>query len=220
MSRQQQTKNVAGGWPRRWLCCKLSQTMRLPDDSDAITPVEDLFVYHIFGEPPALRQWQTRPETYALEVRGLIGRPRTFSLRQIRESFAPVSDIFVLQCMTRVHWGRVRVNGVQLLDILEAVEPNPAAFKVALFGGEGFTTDLFVEEVSAEPDRFILAYEMNGQPLTADHGYPLRVVAEGKYAYKWCKWLTAIELVDHDFKGHYEGKRGWSDQATRGLPVF
>jgi DMSO/TMAO reductase YedYZ molybdopterin-dependent catalytic subunit len=100
------------------------------------------------------------------------------------------------------------------------VKPKLAALKIGLFGGEGFTTDLFVEEVKAEPDRFILAYEMNGQPLTADHGYPLRVVAEGKYAYKWCKWLTTIELTDRDFKGHYEGKRGWSDRATRGLPVF
>ena len=194
--------------------------MRFPEDTNETTPVRALFVYHIFGEPQALKQWLVRPETYSLEIRGLVAYPQSFTLPEIRVSFAPVSDFVVLQCMTRVHWGRMRVKGVRLLDVLKAVEPKPAAFKVALFGGEGFTTDLFVEEVSAEPGRFILAYEMNGLPLTADHGYPLRVVVEGKYAYKWCKWLTAIELVDYDFKGHYEGKRGWSDKATRGLPVF
>jgi DMSO/TMAO reductase YedYZ molybdopterin-dependent catalytic subunit len=194
--------------------------MRFPEDSDEITEVKDLFVYHIFGEPRSLRQWQARPEAYSLEVRGLVARPQSWTLAEIRESFEPVSAAVVLQCMTRVHWGRIRVKGVRLQDLLKDAKPKSDAKKIAFSGGEGFTTDLSVEEVGAEPDRFILAYEMNGQPLTADHGYPLRVVAEGKYAYKWCKWLTAVELTDRDFKGHYEGKRGWSDRATRGLPVL
>jgi len=58
-----------------------------------------------------------------------------------------------------------------------------------------------------------------GEPLTGDHGFPVRITADGKYGYKWCKWLVEIELVDYDHKGHYEGKGRWSDQATRGNPV-
>ncbi len=61
---------------------------------------------------------------------------------------------------------------------------------------------------------------MNGAPLAPEHGFPVRAVADGKYAYKWCKWLTSIEAVAHDIKGHYEGVRGWSDAATRGVPVI
>jgi DMSO/TMAO reductase YedYZ molybdopterin-dependent catalytic subunit len=193
--------------------------VRLPEDTDGITPVKDLFVYHIFGEPPALRDWRARPEDYRLEIRGLVGSPRSLSVEDIRNEFEPVSGVVILQCMTRIHWGRVRVKGARLLDVVDSSGPEPDARKAAIFGGEGFTTDLFLDEIRREPERFLLAYEMNGRPLTDDHGFPLRVVAEGKYAYKWCKWLTRIEIVDYNFKGHYEGKRGWSDKATRGEPV-
>lgn len=55
--------------------------------------------------------------------------------------------------------------------------------------------------------------------LPPDHGFPLRLTADGKYGFKWCKWLTEVEVVDYDYKGHYEGKGGWSDAGTRGQPV-
>ena len=61
---------------------------------------------------------------------------------------------------------------------------------------------------------------MNGEPLPADHGFPVRATADGRYGYKWCKWLSAVELVDYDFKGHYEGRRRWSDAGIRGQPVM
>ena len=60
---------------------------------------------------------------------------------------------------------------------------------------------------------------MNDEPLTVDHGFPLRLTADGKYGYKWLKWVTVIDLVSEDYKGHYEGKRGWSDEAIRGQRV-
>ena len=55
--------------------------------------------------------------------------------------------------------------------------------------------------------------------VASEHGFPIRLTADGKYGYKWCKWLSQIEVVDHDYKGHYEGKRRWSDEATRGTKV-
>jgi len=73
--------------------------------------------------------------------------------------------------------------------------------------------------VRESPDSFLLAYAMNEEPLGLEHGFPVRMASDGKYGYKWPKWLCAVELVDHDFKGHYEGRRGWSDVGTRGRPV-
>jgi DMSO/TMAO reductase YedYZ molybdopterin-dependent catalytic subunit len=194
--------------------------MSRPEDTDGITPVGELFVYQIFGIPAALEDWQIRPSTYSLNVRGLVDTPASLSLKDITEKFPPVSAVTILQCMTIVHWGRVEVRGARLADVLEQVGIQSGAVKAAFRGGEGFTTDLSVREIQADPSKFILAYEMNGEPLTAEHGYPVRLIADGKYGYKWCKWLTGIELVDFDFKGHYEGKRGWSDAARRGEPVY
>ena len=193
--------------------------MSTPENTSGLTSVEDLFTYHIFGLPGELEQWQDDVDTFGLAVTGMVDTPATFSFEEIRNGFPAVSGDMVLQCMTNVHWGRVHITGARLLDVLNHVGIAPEAAKVALHGAEGFATDLHAGEVRQRPDAFVLAYAMNGDPLTPDHGFPLRLAADGKYAYKWCKWLTKIEVVGHDFKGHYEGNRGWSDDATRGRPV-
>ena len=193
--------------------------MRLPEDAPGITATEELFRYDIFGLPAELRQWSKDPSLFRLKVGGCVGRERTFSMWELRDSFEPANAETVLQCMTRVHWGRVLIRGARLWEVLQACGIQPQAEKIALHGAEGFSTDLFLREIAEEPERFLLVYEMNGEPLTGEHGFPLRVAAIGKYAYKWCKWLTEISVLNYDFKGHYEGNRGWSDTATRGARV-
>jgi len=193
--------------------------MRLPNDDASITPITELFTYHIFGLPGELKRWQERISDYSLAVTGLVKRPLRLSLRQLGEEFEAVSGDMILQCMTNVHWGRVRFTGARLLDALEYAGCLEKAYKVAFHGADGFDTDLRLTEIRERPDAFLLAYVMNGMPLTPEHGFPLRMTADGRYGFKWCKWLDKIELVDYDYKGHYEGNRGWSDKGTRGQPV-
>jgi len=190
-----------------------------PEDDLRITPVEELFSYHIFGTPRNLSRWQKDSGKYVLSVMGLVNTPLELSLHQLRNEFEPAASDMILQCMTNVHWGRVRFAGARLLDVLERAGLAPGGTKVALRGGEGFTTDLWIDDLRQEPDAFLLAYAMNGEPLPADHGFPVRATADGRYGFKWCKWLTEIEVVDYDYKGHYEGRRRWSDAAIRGRPV-
>jgi DMSO/TMAO reductase YedYZ molybdopterin-dependent catalytic subunit len=193
--------------------------MSLPEDVPGITATEELFRYDIFGLPAELRQWSKDPSRFRLKVDGCVERESTFALEQLQSGFEQEEVESVLQCMTRVHWGRVQIRGPRLWEVLQACGVLPQAQKIAFRGAEGFSTDLLVREVAEEPERFLLVYEMNGEPLTGEHGFPLRVAAIGKYAYKWCKWLVRISALDYDFKGHYEGKRGWSDTATRGERV-
>ncbi|MBM4044667.1 MAG: hypothetical protein FJ279_06095 [Planctomycetes bacterium] len=193
--------------------------MALPEDDPRLTPLSELFVYHIFGLPKELKRWQKNIGAYQLRVTGLVERPTRLTLSQVRDEFKPVSADMVLQCMTNVHWGRIHFTGPRLLDVLEQAGIRKEARKIALRGAEGFDTDLRLEDIRQRPDAFLLAYAMNDAPLTADHGFPLRVTADGKYGYKWCKWLVEVEVVDYDYKGHYEDKRRWSDAATRGQPV-
>ncbi|MBN2552721.1 MAG: molybdopterin-dependent oxidoreductase [Spirochaetales bacterium] len=193
--------------------------MSLPEDVPGITAVEHLFRYDIFGLPAELGRWSRDNSLFRLKVDGCVEREGAFSLLELRNDFEPVETESVLQCMTRVHWGRVLLRGARLYEVLQACGIRPQVRKIAFHGAEGFSTDLFLREVVEEPERFLLVYEMNGEPLTGEHGFPLRIAAIGKYAYKWCKWLVRISLLDYDFKGHYEGKRGWSDAATRGERV-
>lgn len=193
--------------------------MSLPEDVPGITAIEHLFRYDIFGLPAELGQWSRDASLFRLKVDGCVERENTFSIAELRSDFEPVEVESVLQCMTRVHWGRVLLRGARLREVLHTCGIRPQARKIAFRGAEGFSTDLFLREVVEEPERFLLVYEMNGEPLTGEHGFPLRIAAIGKYAYKWCKWLVRISLLDYDFKGHYEGKRGWSDAAARGTRV-
>jgi hypothetical protein len=57
-------------------------------------------------------------------------------------------------------------------------------------------------EKAIDPDT-ILAFEMNGKPLTAEHGFPIRVVAPGWASDSWVKWLTKIDVLDHEFDGFW-----------------
>ena len=53
---------------------------------------------------------------------------------------------------------------------------------------------------------------MNGVPLPSDHGFPARIIVPGIYGMKNVKWLKELELVDYDYKGHWQ-KEGWPDTA-------
>ena len=138
---------------------------------------------------------------------------------QLYNNLKPISADMILQCMTNVHWGHIHFKGARLLDVLEFAGVRKDAYKVVFHGADGFSTNLRVDEIRKQQDAFLLAYAMNGDPLTLEHGFPLRMTANQRYGYKWPKWVVKIELVDYDYKGHYEGKRGWSDEGMRGQPV-
>ena len=193
--------------------------MALPEQDDRITPVEELFTYHIFGVPDQVRQYQEDASSYELTIGGLVDQELHLSLEEIRDGFDQVSGVMILQCMTDVHWGRLRFTGARLLEVLERAGIGDDAYKAAVKAAEGFDTNLRLEEIRERPDAFLLAHSMNDEPLTVDHGFPLRLTADGKYGYKWLKWVTVIDVVAEDYRGHYEGKRGWSDEAIRGQRV-
>ena len=58
----------------------------------------------------------------------------------------------------------------------------------------------------------MLAYSMNGVPLPIGHGFPVRAYIPNIYGMKNVKWLTGLELVNYDYKGHWQ-QQSWSDTA-------
>ena len=97
-------------------------------------------------------------------------------------------------------------TGVSLRFLLETAGISPDAVKVAFHASDGFTTDLTIEDAMRED--IILAYEKDGVPLDEI----VRLVAPGKWGYKWIYEITVIELVDYDFLGYWENF-GYSDAA-------
>src|SRR5437588_12901569 len=115
-----------------------------------------------------------------------------------------------IHCVTR--WSRFDTSfrGVHWRELAELVRPEPSARFVVAHAEQGFTSNVplaFLEHADA-----LLAYEADGEPLTLDHGWPLRLVIPGKYFWKSAKWLRAIELRSTDQPGFWE-RYGYHNEA-------
>jgi hypothetical protein len=86
----------------------------------------------------------------------------------------------------------------------------PGATRARFEAADGYVTSVDLAWIAGPG--VLLAYEMNGEPLPAAHGYPLRLLMPGLYGQKNPKWITRIEFVDRVEPGFWE-KQGWSDTA-------
>jgi DMSO/TMAO reductase YedYZ molybdopterin-dependent catalytic subunit len=98
-----------------------------------------------------------------------------------------------------VHWAGVRFG-----DLLALAEPLPAARAIRFVSLEAPYNDSLTLRQATLPD-VMLAYELDGKPLTRAHGSPARVVIPEMYGYKGVKWLTRMELVASQPTGYWEG---------------
>jgi hypothetical protein len=83
--------------------------------------------------------------------------------------------------------------------------------EVRFHAADGYATSVPLERI-AHPDT-LLAYVMNGYPLSQELGFPLRILIPGLYGQKMPKWLTRLEVITEPFLGFYESA-GWSNEAT------
>jgi DMSO/TMAO reductase YedYZ molybdopterin-dependent catalytic subunit len=115
-----------------------------------------------------------------------------------------------IHCVTR--WSRfdTQFEGVHWRELAALVEPNATARFAIAHAEAGFTSN--VPLAYLEDDQALLATHADGEPLTPDHGYPLRLVIPGKYFWKSAKWLRAIELSSIDKPGFWE-RYGYHNDA-------
>jgi len=107
-----------------------------------------------------------------------------------------------IHCVT--HWSRFdnRFTGVLFTEVMKLVTPKPAAHFAILCGENGYTTNLPLEDLM-KPDT-IFAFEHDGETLTADHGYPLRLIVPHLYLWKSVKWARGFALTETDQPGFWE----------------
>lgn len=155
---------------------------------------------------------------WKLDIGGLIKNPTSLSYDDILK-MPQISVFATLETISNPPGGKLKGNatwtGVPFDYILELADLDENVLEVIFYSEDGYSTSLTIDEVSKEG--VMLSYRMNGKPLIAEHGFPVRMVVPGKYGMKWPKWINKIEFVDYDYKGYWE-QRGWSDYAGRDRP--
>ena len=149
------------------------------------------------------------PATWDLRVIGLVARPLRFTWDEFR-TLPLVERRGDLHCVSR--WSKLdnRWQGVSLNVVLERAGVLPGARFVLFRCEAGYTTSIPLEV--ARSDDVLLAVAHDGAPLSPAHGFPVRAVIPGRYAWKSAKWVRAIELLEEDQLGFWE-RHGYSNRA-------
>lgn len=141
------------------------------------------------------------PHTWDFRIFGLVDEPQHFSWEEFGR--LPQSEVLAdMHCVTR--WSRFanRWGGVLASDLALTVKPRPEARHVMVHAEQGYTANLPLADFLRPATIFALRH--NGEPLAADHGYPLRLVVPHLYAWKSVKWVRAIEFLDRETPGFWE----------------
>src|SRR5215207_2502076 len=181
------------------------------------------------------------PETFRLEIGGAVEKPISVSLDDLqarprtaeRVTFEcagngralleprPVSQPWLTEAVGTAEWG-----GTPLALLLEEVGASRNAIEL-LFGAldrgiEGGEAQTYERALPIQEAReAILAYDMNGEPLPPQHGFPLRLVVPGWYGMQNVKWLSGITVLEEPFDGYQNavGYRMYGADGKPGEPV-
>jgi len=147
--------------------------------------------------------------TWDFRVWGEVEQPLTLTWDELSQ--LPTREVTEdIHCVTR--WSRfdTTFGGVLWSELAARVDPKPSARFAIAHAEQGFTANVPASFLEAEGA--ILATHADGEPLTSEHGWPLRLVIPGKYFWKSAKWLRGIELSAADQPGFWE-RYGYHNDA-------
>jgi DMSO/TMAO reductase YedYZ molybdopterin-dependent catalytic subunit len=169
------------------------------------TPSRSWPVLH-YGPVPRFR-----PETWDLRVFGATAadEPTTWRYDDVRA--LPRTEVVAdLHCVTKFSILGVRWGGMPTTSVLELVPPAPEATHVLVWAEYGYSANLRIDDL-ADPST-LLATHRDGEALTPERGWPLRLVVPRRYAWKGPKWVRGIEYLVGDRRGFWE-ERGYHNGA-------
>jgi DMSO/TMAO reductase YedYZ molybdopterin-dependent catalytic subunit len=185
-----------------------------------IVPKERFFAIQHFGSP------EIDASTYRLKVSGMVKQPKQFSLTDLRgmRSTELTAGYECSGNSARSMQGlssNGRWTGVRLSSVLKQLGVQPQAREVVFFGADHGTQDVVFRQQTFKLDQQfgrsmtlenamkpepLLAYALNGEPLTRQHGFPLRLIVPGWYGVANVKWLAEVHLQEARYLGNYQAR--------------
>jgi len=141
------------------------------------------------------------PERCDFRVYGAVDAPVRWTWSEFN-ALPKVKRHSDFHCVTR--WSRFDNDweGVAFREVLERVKLKAGARYVLVHAEQGFTANVPLADLDRE--EVLLATHHDGQPLSPEHGYPLRLIVPHLYAWKSVKWVRGIEFLDQDAPGFWE----------------
>jgi DMSO/TMAO reductase YedYZ molybdopterin-dependent catalytic subunit len=147
--------------------------------------------------------------TWTFQINGLVDRPTTWTWDEIHAlpSSTYEGDI---HCVTT--WSKLEMafTGVSIDTLLALAGPQAAATHVLASCHTGYTTNLPLADVTG--GKAWVAFEADGKPLERQHGGPARLLVPHLYFWKSAKWVSGLELLDHNEPGFWE-RNGYHDRG-------
>jgi DMSO/TMAO reductase YedYZ molybdopterin-dependent catalytic subunit len=185
----------------------------------AFTPRDQFFTTQHYGHP------QVDPATYHLKITGLVDKPRSYSLDDLRRmGGAELVAGFECSGNRRPLQGLCsngKWTGIRLKTLLDQADVKSEAREIVFFGADHseeeveFRTQKYKVEqqygrslsrdkaLSSEP---FLAYALNGEPLTRHQGFPVRLLVPGWYGAPNVKWLSQIHAQEEQYLGKFQAR--------------
>ncbi|MEU8000957.1 molybdopterin-dependent oxidoreductase [Catellatospora sp. NPDC049111] len=172
------------------------------------TPNQDFYRVDI-----ALTVPRVDPRQWTLQLTGMVDRPTELTFDDLLKQQLIERDI-TLNCVSNEvggpYVGNARWLGVPLAPLLRAAGVQAGADQIVARGADGVTIGTPVATVLDGRDA-MLALGMNGRPLPAEHGFPVRMLTPGLYGYVGAaKWITSLELATFSSFDAYWVQRGWA----------
>lgn len=161
-----------------------------------------------------------QPERWDFRIDGLVESPKRLTWDEFR-ALPQIEDKSDFHCVTR--WSRLNNlwKGVLFTTVFGLVKPKPGVEHVHVLAEEGYTSNIPLKDLQ-RPD-VLFAFEHDGEPLSAEHGGPVRLIVPHLYAWKSVKWVRGLTLLDHEQLGFWE-RNGyhaygdpWKEQRYSGV---
>lgn len=138
---------------------------------------------------------------WTLDIKGAVARPIRFDWPSFHD-LAQVKIEADIHCVTA--WSMLDNvwEGLPSATLLDIVQPHAEVRHVIFHAHDGYRTNVSLERFAGSD--VLLAHSWNGQPISREHGGPVRVVIPSLYFWKSAKWLRQITFLEHDVKGYWE----------------
>lgn len=195
------------------------RTLDIRKINGPFTPADQFFTTQHYGHPVI------DPATFRLKISGLVERPKSFSLEELRK-MRSTDLVFGFECSGNRRplqglAGNGRWTGVPLRTVLDQAAVKPQAREFVFFGADHGEEEVDFRGVISKVDQqfgrslprekalspeLFLAYALNGEPLTLHQGFPLRLLVPGWYGVAQVKWLSEIHIQDDPYLGKFQAR--------------